>query len=123
MQYAKISHTNRQISIGVLRLVEDETMSRTVHWLQALLFLSLLEEENVLFVLEVVTASLPELRVVKIRRDNFAIPSNRVLRSHQFYQAIVDDCSMRKKQSASRRHVCESEQMLLNANDSMVSLC
>lgn len=66
MQNSKISHPDRQLSIGILGLIEDKAMSWTVHRLQSLFFLTFFKKENVLLVFEIMTTSFPELRVIKI---------------------------------------------------------
>lgn len=81
--------------------IEHDTMTRAVHWLQPMLLARFfLDEEDVLLVLKVVTAHLPKFRVVDIRRDDLTISSDFVFRPHEFYQSVVDDCSVWVEKSA-----------------------
>lgn len=96
-------------------------MTWTIHWLKTMLLVSLLYEENIFTVFKVMAACLPKLRTINVWRKNFAISSDFVLGSHEIYESIVDDSSVREKQGAAWRHGSEIEEALLWADSSVVS--
>ena len=82
MKHTKVSIPNRQISVRSLNHIEHNTVSRTVHRLEPMLLLSILNEENVLFILEVVSTHLPKFRIVHVWRNDFAVASDFVFGPH-----------------------------------------
>lgn len=99
MQYSEISHSYRQIPIAVLHEVEHDAMAWAIHRFQPVFLPVLVDEEDVLLVLEIVAALLPQLRVIDVGRNDFAVASDAVLRSHQFNQSVVDNRAVREEQS------------------------
>lgn len=98
MKHTKVGKSNGEISIRSLNHVKHHTMSRTVHWLEAMLFFSILNEKDVLFVFEVMPTHLPKLRVVHIGRNNFTVASDFVLRPHEFNKPVIDHRTVWVKQ-------------------------
>lgn len=70
-----------------------------------------------------VTAYLPKLRVVDVGCDDLLKAAFPVLASHQFHQFIVNVRASREKEAAARRELVEKEELLLETQFPMVSLC
>jgi hypothetical protein len=123
VQDTKISHPDGQIPVGMLVHVEHDTVTGTIHGLETVLLPRLLvDEEDVLFVLEVVTADLPELRVVNVGRNHLAVTTDLVLGSHELNQTVVDNRSVWVKQSTTGSESGEIEQVLFRTDVSVVPL-
>ena len=102
MQDSKISHSDRQVSVGSLDHVEHNTISRTIHRFETMLFVVILNEEDVFTVLEVMSTRFPELRAVDVWRKDFTVTSDSILGTHQLYESVVNDRPMREEKSTSR---------------------
>lgn len=76
MKHSEVSHPDGEVTIGPLHHVEHNAVTWTVHWLEAVLFVSLLDEEDVLSVLKVVAARLPQFGTVDVWRKNLTVSSD-----------------------------------------------
>ena len=63
---SEVGIANRQVPVAFLRHVKHETVSRTVHGLEAILAVFSLNEEHVFLVFEVVATDLPQLGVKQV---------------------------------------------------------
>jgi hypothetical protein len=84
-------------------------MSWTVHWFHTKSLVFNLEKEDVIFVVLVVTGSLPKLKVIHIWRNNLLISSDSIFSSHKIDECIVDLCSIWEPESTSWRQLMEME--------------
>ena len=62
-------------------------MARAVHWLESELFSFTSNPKDVILIFEVMTADLPEFRVIYIGADHLIISPNSILTSHQLHQS------------------------------------
>jgi len=70
MEDTEVSVSEREISVGSLDGVEHETMRGAVHWLESMLFIVILQQEHVLFILVPMSRDTPELGIEEIRGDD-----------------------------------------------------
>ncbi len=68
------------------------------------------------------STSLPEFEVIHVRSDNFLVTSHSVLLSNHKHEFVVNMGALGLEEGATRRHFEVSEQILLSANDAMVTL-
>ena len=59
VQNPEISHSDWQVSVRSLVKIEHYAVTRTVHWLQSVLFSFIIDEKDVFFVFEVMTTLHP----------------------------------------------------------------
>ena len=85
-----------------------------------MLLSSLINEENIFLIFEVVATNLPQLRVVNVRRNDLAVPPNAVFSPHQLHQLVVNDCSMGIEECTSRRKCGKVEKLLLGTDDPVI---
>lgn len=68
------------------------------------------------------STSLPKLEVIHVGSDNFLVTSHSVLFSNHEHQFVVNVGALGLEEGATRRHFEVGEQILLSANDAMVTL-
>ena len=92
MQHPKVSHPERQFLVRPRLILKHQAVPRTVHRLQPKCFRAfvlaatmILDQEEVLFVVLVVTRHLPQVDVVQVRRYHLLEPALLVLLPHQIY--------------------------------------
>lgn len=97
-------------------------MAWTIHRFETMFLpIGFLDEEYILSVFEIVTASFPQLGAIDIGRKDFLISSYFVLGSHEFHQPVVDDGSVGEEHGATWGHCAEMEEILFGADVSMIS--
>ena len=89
--------------------VEHEAVTRAVHGLESMFFIIVLDEEDILFVLEIVATTLPQIRAVYVGRYDFTVAPNLVLGSHEVEKFIVNDCAVWEKHCTSSSHGVKME--------------
>jgi diacylglycerol kinase len=98
-------------------------MTWAVHGLHAKTLMLNLEQIDVILVVLIVTGSLPELKVEHIGSDNLVISTDAILISDQVNEFVVDLSSVRIPESATRRKDMMSEEILMLANNTVISFC
>jgi hypothetical protein len=96
-------------------------MSRAVHRLHSESLLLNLEEEKVIFVVLVMSGSLPEFEAENVRRHNFFIASNTVLLFNHINELVVDDGTHGVLESTSRGQFVHVEKSLSTTDSSVVT--
>jgi hypothetical protein len=97
-------------------------MSRAVHGLHSESLLLNLEQEKVILVVLVMSGSLPEFEVENVRRHNFLVASNAILRFNHINKLVVDDSSHGVLESTSRGELVHVEETLSTTDSSVVTL-
>jgi hypothetical protein len=122
VEHAEVGKSDGEISVGSLDLVEHQTMSGTVHWLETMNLIFAIDQEHVFLVLGPMTGNLPQIALIEIGRYNLSVASNLVLMAQYLHQFVVQKCTVREPKSTPWRKLVEHEQFLLFAYISVVSL-
>lgn len=122
VQHAEIGIPQRQVSVAHNTVLEKHAMCGAVHRLETVTSIVSLKQKHVLFVVLVMTTSLPEFEIVHVGSDDFLIASDSVLRSDHFHQLVVNVSALRVEEGAAGRHLEVSEQLLSLANEAMIAL-
>lgn len=122
VKHPEIGISDGEVSVAFESVFEHEAVRGTVHGFDAELFFLVMAEKHVINILEVMTTGLPQLVFEHRGSDHFSEPSEEVLVSHQIYQSIEDSCSVGEEEGTSRGIGVEVEQVLGNADLSMVFL-
>lgn len=75
----KVSISQGKISVRSLNRIEHKTVSRTVHRLESVFFIIILEKEHIFFILVPMTRDFPKLGIEEVRSNNLRVSSNFVL--------------------------------------------
>lgn len=102
--------------------IKHDAVAWTVHWFQSVLLFLVIDEEDVLLIFEIVATLHPKFRVIDVRTNDFVVPSDFVLGSHEFDQSVINDSSMGLEKGTSRGKVSEVEQVLLRTDGPVISL-
>jgi len=95
MEHTKVGHAQRQLAPGSVTVIEDKTMSGTVHRLEGKLLLLCFKGEHVLGIVLPMAGGHPQLGIVDVGRNDFLETALPVLRLDEAYQSIVDVSSSR----------------------------
>jgi hypothetical protein len=99
MKDTKVGHSDRQLPVASLTVLENQAMSGAIHGLQSPLLLFHVESEHILRVMLPVTGDLPEFRAVHVRRANLLIAPLPVLLAQEGHQSVVDDHTVRQEET------------------------
>jgi hypothetical protein len=103
-------------------LSEHEAMTWAVHRLHGETLVFYLEHEHILFVLGIMTRSLPKFEIVNIRGKNFLVATHSVLRLDDVDQFVVNVGTFWLEEGRSWCQFVSMHDSLLFAEVSMVSL-
>jgi len=95
MKHTEVGHSQWQLSPGSIAVIEDETMSWTIHGLEGELLLLGLEGEHVLGIVLPVAGGHPQLSVVDVGGNDFLETTLSIFRLDEAHQGVVDVRSSR----------------------------
>lgn len=122
MEHAEVGISQGQVSVADDTVLEKNAMGGAVHRLQTVTSIVTLEQKHRISVVLVMSTSLPKFEVIHVRSDNFLVTSHSVLLSNHKHEFVVNVGALGLEEGAARRHFEVSEQILLSANDAMVTL-
>ena len=119
----EISVAEGKITVAVDAVLEHDAMSGAVHRLEALRIAGFaIEQEHVILVVLIMTASFPKLQVVNVGRDDLREAANAVLFPDHVHKLVVNHGALRVEESTARGRIEVVEEVLLTTNDTMIAL-
>lgn len=109
VQDGKLCHANRQLPVGAILCVEDDTVARAVHRLDCPLLLLDVEVEHVFLVVLPVAGRLPQLDVENVGRDDFLVAALPVLAADELDKGVVYAGAVREEEAAAGADIVEEE--------------
>lgn len=122
MEHTKVSIPQGQVSVADDSVLKKNAMSGAVHRLQTVASIVTLEQKHVISVVLVMATSLPKFEVIHVRSDNFLVASHSVLFPNHKHEFVVNMGALGLEEGATRRHFEVGEQILLSADDAVVTL-
>ena len=94
-------------------MVKDETMARTVHWLESISLLFNVDLEHVVRVVIPMSGDLPQLRVVQVGSHDLLEAALPVLLLDVVHELVVDVRALGLEEAGAGAELVEEEQVLL----------
>ena len=104
------------------RVLEHQTVARTVHGLQTVLRIITVEQEHVVLVVVSMTADLPQIQVEHVGGDHLRVATHVVLLADELHQLVVDVGSVREEEAGAGAQLVEEEEVLLLSQHAVVVL-
>eukprot|EP00982_Pelagococcus_subviridis_P006238 30017-Pelagococcus_subviridis.AAC.27 len=121
-RHAKVREPHRELPERPLAVAEHHAVPRAVHRLQSKLFLLDVETEHVLFVVRRVPGRLPQVEVVDVGRDDFAVLVLPVLLFDEVDEVVVNRRAVGKEKARPGGENVEEEQFLVQTQDTVIAL-
>jgi len=121
VQHSKVNVSDRQVLVAPELVTEHQTVSRAVHGFDTEALVLALEQEEILFVLGVVAAGLPQLQVEDVWSHDFLVASYSVLLPDEIHELVVQPGSFGIEEGATWTEDIHVKETLLLSNDPVVS--